>query len=525
MIAVARALADRRDTLALGALLRGPLVGLTEEEIADAIIALPSREDHQAPHIHLWTDCQITNNPVLKRTLEVLQNLARKARQTTPYHLLAEAIEELHVRPILRARYRQSAERALANVEMVLEMARAYETRGLVAFANALRANWDDTQKHIEGRPDADAEAVSLSTMHSAKGLEWPIVIPINSPTELDESMDFLHRRSDNTVHFKLMGTVGPDYDAVKTEERGQLRRERVRLWYVALTRACDLLLLPRQSERVQNDWFSLLTPNLTKIPTFDVDALAVPTTFSADEFANSQDLATWDAEAAVIAALGHSVIWRSPSRHDGPVGKEPGLVDDSGLVFEGTFSESAPAEAQRDDERIAIKGGRERGQVAHKLLEEVLTGEIEEDVSTLESRATVLLSELGIPETKCAEEGPYPPEIAASVRRGLHIPEVAALRPRLLAEVTVFAADPMANGMTFVGGVADALALNEDNRIDVIVDWKSDIEPSAATVNVYREQVRDYLAVTGGNEGLIVFVTTGRIERVLLLIGIWDFV
>ena len=45
MIAVARAIADRRDTLALGALLRGPLVGLTEEEIADAIIALPPAEN------------------------------------------------------------------------------------------------------------------------------------------------------------------------------------------------------------------------------------------------------------------------------------------------------------------------------------------------------------------------------------------------------------------------------------------------------------------------------------------------
>jgi hypothetical protein len=110
----------------------------------------------------LWTDCQVITNPILKRTLEVLQNLARKARQTTPYHLMAEAIEELNVRPILRARYRQSAERALANVEMVLEMARAYETRGLVAFADALRANWDDTQKHIEGRPDADKAALEL---------------------------------------------------------------------------------------------------------------------------------------------------------------------------------------------------------------------------------------------------------------------------------------------------------------------------------------------------------------------------
>jgi exodeoxyribonuclease-5 len=155
---------------------------------------------------------------------------------------------------------------------------------------------------------------------------------------------------------------------------------------------------------------------------------------------------------------------------------------------------------------------------VVHKLLEEVLTGEIGEDAGALESRARTLLSELGVPETQRADEGPHPPEIAASVKRGLEIPEVAALRPRLLAEVTVFAADQIEKGMTFVGGVADALALDEDKRIDVVVDWKSDIEPSAATVDVYREQVRDYLAVTGGHVGLLVFVTTGRIERVLSL-------
>ena len=332
MIAVARAIADRRDTLALGALLRGPLVGLTEEEIADAIIGLAPVGENHTPRLHLWTDCQVITNPVLKRALEVLQNLARKAPQTTPYHVMAEAIEELNVRPILRARYRQSAERALANVEMVLEMARAYETRGLVAFADALRANWDDTQKHTEGRPDADAEAVSISTMHSAKGLEWPIVIPINSPTELDETMDFLHRRSDNTVHFKLMGAAGPDYDVVKADEKGQLQRERIRLWYVALTRACDLLLLPRQSERVPNDWFSLLNADLAQLPTFDAAALAWPATAAAEDMANGQDQATWETEAAVIAATHRSIVWQSPSRHDGPAGEEPELSDEGGV-------------------------------------------------------------------------------------------------------------------------------------------------------------------------------------------------
>src|SRR5262249_12814797 len=40
-VALARLLADARDTLAFGALMRGPLVGLTEEELLDITAALP----------------------------------------------------------------------------------------------------------------------------------------------------------------------------------------------------------------------------------------------------------------------------------------------------------------------------------------------------------------------------------------------------------------------------------------------------------------------------------------------------
>ncbi len=85
LIALSRAIADRRDTLGFGALLRGPLVGLTEEEIADAIAALPASENGPPARLHLWTDRSVIAHPVLGRTLEVLQSLARKARRTTPY--------------------------------------------------------------------------------------------------------------------------------------------------------------------------------------------------------------------------------------------------------------------------------------------------------------------------------------------------------------------------------------------------------------------------------------------------------
>jgi exodeoxyribonuclease-5 len=514
LIAFARAIADRRDTLGLGALLRGPLVGLTEEQIADAIAALPSAPGGVPPRLHLWIDRAAITEPVLGRALEVLQSLARRARHTTPYQLMAEAVEELNVRPILRARYRGGAERALANVELFLEMARAYDARGLAAFVEALRANWDNSEKQIEGRPDSDAEAVSIVTIHSAKGLEWPIVIPVNSPTELDENLAFLHRRSDDTVHFKLLGRAPPDYEAVKNEERNQLRRERVRLWYVALTRACDLLLLPRQIERSPSDWFSLLGAHLDELPGFDAATLSgAPVPEKTKDPENSQDEASWRVEAATIASTRRTIEWCSPSRHEGAEGGQPVRLGEDIFTDTAARDASLPAEFRLPSLRRTIQGGRERGLVLHKLLEEVLTGEAVEEPVALETRARILFGEVGVAEAETPADGPHAPEIAATALRALAIPEVSVLRPRLLPEMTVFSAEISGNGTTYVGGAVDALALGEDGAIEVVIDWKSDVDPSLGQIELYRAQVRDYLAATGAKEGLLVFATTGRIE------------
>ena len=515
LIAVIRAISDRRDTLALGALLRGPLIGLTEEQIADAIIALPVRADGTPSQLYLWTDLAAITNPIMKRAFEVIQSLARKARHTTPHHLAAEAIEELNVRSVLRARYRQGAERALANIEMLLEMARVYDVRGIVAFGQALRTSWEDTERHVEGRPDADADAVSITTMHSSKGLEWPIVIPINSTTKVEDRLVFMHRRSDNTVHFKLLDTVGPDYETVKLEEQAQAERERVRLWYVALTRACDLLLLPRQSERTPKDWFSLLGTDLGDVPVFDSGDSAREEAATNDERPNEQDSQRWKAEAATIAALRRSVAWRSPSLHEttssAPVA-ELVATDISTLIDTVEIEANTKAEPTHK-----IKGGRERGLVIHKLLEEVLTGETSEEAEELEARARTLFGELGVVEAKFVDAGVHGPEIASSVLRALHLDDIVSLRPRLIAEVTVFSVQVDNATTTFVGGVADALAVDASGIIDAVVDWKSDVDPSTEIVELYRTQVRDYLFATGAKSGLIVFVTSGRVEKVAL--------
>jgi exodeoxyribonuclease-5 len=517
LIVLSRAIADRRDTLGFGALIRGPLVGLTEEEIADAIAALPAPEGGPPARLHLWTDRSAIAHPVLGRTLEVLQNLARKARRTTPYQIIAEAIEELNIRPILRSRYRLTPERALANVELFLEMARAYDGRGLTAFTLAMRSNWDDAEAQVEGRPDAEADSVSIITMHLAKGLEWPVVIPINSPTELYDDTSFLLRRSDNTVHFKLLDQAPTDYEPVKTAERDQLRRERVRLWYVAITRACDLLLLPRQSQRKANDWMSIVDLRLDELPTFDPRSIEyAPDLPGIEEPVNAQDETTWRSEAVTIAATRRSIVWRSPSRHEMP--HDAALPPDRYEIFTDSVAlyEQMPSASDNAAVTGAVRGGRERGLVVHKLLEEVLTGETADRAKALEIRARVLLSQLGIPEAGRPEDGPHAPELAATALRALAIPEIVACRSRLLPEITVFSAQSDDDGTIYVGGIADALAYLPLGIIDLVIDWKTDVNPSIQQIDLYREQMSDYLAATGASEGLLVFVTTGQLVKVL---------
>ena len=43
------------------------------------------------------------------------------------------------------------------------------------------------------------------------------------------------------------------------TAEETELYRERIRLWYVTLTRACQLLILPRHEEIRKNSWYTLI--------------------------------------------------------------------------------------------------------------------------------------------------------------------------------------------------------------------------------------------------------------------------
>ena len=501
LIGLAGALADPRDTLALGALLRGPLVGLTEEALLDVLEALPPAADGRRAGLHLWLPLLDIADAVLRETMRILQGLARRARATTPYVLLAQAVEELRVRPVLRQRLGRGAERALANVDAFLEMARGWETRGLGAFALAVRTQWQEETRAQEARPDAEQEAVSLITMHAAKGLEWAVVIPVNTSGGTISPRPPVLDRETGLLHARILRVDPPGSAGALAGEAAQTALERQRLWYVAATRARDLLLLPRFECKLSDSAWSAAVPlEVHTLLAFDPAGLPAPILPGHKDEANGQDAATFTTEAELIAARVTRMVRVTPSRAEaGEAEPEPEIL----------------VAADQPEPPSLPQGGRGRGLVLHKLMEEVLTGETDDSDAALRVRAAELTA-------TCPEpvNGADPAELAASVLRTLALPDVKAVRASLVPEFMVNAAFSSAaisgaDSEQVVLGIADAVALSPAGNPELVIDWKSDVAPDVAAVAGYAAQVRTYLGATGAEKGLVVFMTSGRIVRV----------
>lgn len=343
-----------------------------------------------------------------------------------------------------------------------------------------------------EGRIDAAGDAIEIVTIHTAKGLEWPVVIPINSTTELYRGDQFVHRQSDNTLHWMLGGVAPADLAAARAEENEEDADQRERIWYVACTRARDLLILPAIPEARTNSWFSSINLWQNELAELDLSGVPEPAPRAIPHTKNGQTLDVFTAEQRRIERNAKPVVWSRPSDHD------PDRLGDplESVVVAETMAEHPDV----------VGAGAVRGLILHKLMEELLNGEVPEQIESVEARAEVLLSQL-IGSVDGERSLPSPAEMAETALRGLSLPAIAALRPYLVPEVAVWAM----RDTYLVAGRADALAI-QDGRIDIAIDWKSDVNPTADLRVAYSGQLRDYLEATGARRGAVVFLTLGEV-------------
>lgn len=157
------------------------------------------------------------------------------------------------------------------------------------------------------------------------------------------------------------------------------------------------------------------------------------------------------------------------------------------------------------------VGAGARRGVILHKLMEELLTGELAEELDASVSRAHELLGQL-ISDVEENDLRPDPDEMGAAALRGLALPQIAELQAQLVPEIAIWGHDELG----LIGGRADALAIFE-GRVEAAIDWKSDVDPTPAVRETHRQQLRDYLSATGAKRGAVVYLTSGEITWIQL--------
>ncbi len=500
LIALTRVLADPHDTLAFGALMRGPLVGLTDEALLDIVEVLPAPEDGRPKRFSILTSPEHVADLDVRAFLTTLRQLRRRMRFTTPSQLLAEAVERLNLRAVFTRRDPRHAPAVQANVDVYLERASRYGVRGLRRMAQDLTDSWRKKTPTDDGRIDVDGDAVEIVTIHSSKGLEWPIVIAINAVGPPRSRDPFVHRTQDDTLHWMIGDVAAPGLAEAVAAETASQARERARLWYVACTRAQDLLIVPNVEAASANAYSKAVNLNFARLPELNLDGLTGAPPDRPRDPPNIQDAATFAAEADRIAKASKPIAWLRPSEHD------PDKLSSEERVAEDVYETGEVLER--------VEGGRLRGLLLHKLIEEMLGEGLPETQTALEARAHKLAARIDLAEESETEAAGArdAAELTRTVLATVALPDVAALRPHLVPEFPLFTLVDTVEGHAPVNGRADAVAV-EDGRVTTVLDWKSDQAPTAAQRQGHVDQLQIYLAATGAPRGALVYMSLGFVR------------
>ncbi len=153
--------------------------------------------------------------------------------------------------------------RAVANLGKLTDLARSQEQSGcgglagFVAFLTALADS--DTQEAQAPTEEEAGESVRLSSIHAAKGLQWPVVIVADLGRKRGggEEMPLVRSHPKSGLvpveggdiyarRWRLMGEI------LAAREKAEGLAEDRRLLYVAMTRASDLLILSSSVQPTQ---------------------------------------------------------------------------------------------------------------------------------------------------------------------------------------------------------------------------------------------------------------------------------
>jgi ATP-dependent helicase/nuclease subunit A len=257
LLAVLRAIDDPGDAIALVGALRSPayacgdddLFRWTQQHGRVTYLGAAVRPDDEL------ADLPPDDVPVVEGALADLRRRHREA----PFQGVAEVVESvIRDRRLMELCLAGGRHRDLWRLyRLVVEHARQFadtEDGGLRSFLRWAEMQRDDRLRALSPViPEADVDAVRILTIHGAKGLEFGItaVSGLSARDPSGRTGPNVQFRPDGGFEIRTRkGMETTRYEAVRTLEETMDLHERIRLLYVALTRARDHLVVSSHHTR-----------------------------------------------------------------------------------------------------------------------------------------------------------------------------------------------------------------------------------------------------------------------------------
>ena len=501
---VLQAIDDPSDEIATVASLRSTLFGCGDDELLEFVTA-GGRWDYRVP-----APASLPGDHPVVDSLDYLRRCHDERLWLEPSELLERVLRERRAFEValLHRRPRDVWRRLRFIVEQARQFVEA-NRGGLRAFLS-----WAELQRYEGARvhepllPELDDNSVRIMTIHSAKGLEFPITIVSGLTAQRGG------RRGGVGVHWgdsmpeiKMSGASTPSFDVLDDFEQEMDDFEKLRLLYVATTRARDHLVVSAHHvvpvNRAARETFAKmvweqsgaeLDQSCRVLPASDNAPLGFPPSPLESVPGDTADARQqWvDRRAAVLASppftVSATAIAAAIAEQWAP--SEAGPVGDEAVVDEAVVDD----ESSRTVAYRRGRAGSAIGRAVHAVLQ-IATLETGADIAAL-SRTFAAVE--GVPDSSdvVARE-------AEAARRSVSVQRALAA-PQHWREL--FVAAPVAGRA--VEGFVDLLFRDGDDL--VVVDYKTDDLADDAAVDRAVARYRPQAAVYA----LALEHTTGRRVR-----------
>lgn len=247
-----RVLDNPMQDIPLAAIMRSAFGGFSAQELAQ--IRLTGVGKGSAQSFYACCMAAREGSEKLDRFFFGLEQYRRLSRFIPIHELLLRILEETGYRYYVSAL--PQGKKRLMNLDMLVAKARTYEEtsyRGLFHFIRYIdRLRTYDMDADVPGGSLEEVDAVRIMTIHKSKGLEFPIVflsnmnghfnkMDLNAPVLLDERYGIAADIKNAKYRYRMKTLKKA---AMRQKQLSSLLEEEMRVLYVAMTRAKELLIM-----------------------------------------------------------------------------------------------------------------------------------------------------------------------------------------------------------------------------------------------------------------------------------------